>query len=100
MLSDINFQKWCKKHNLSQENESLISNIRSSPPSRNVGGGSRNVSGKYPSKKMARSIQFESHRIELPIIYMLEHDPDVLEYYDQPGQINKYRNFHKPYNDG
>jgi transposase InsO family protein len=33
---------------------------------------------------MRVTIQFESHRVELAAIYDLEHDPDVLEYYDQP----------------
>jgi putative transposase len=37
---------------------------------------------------MGCSIQFESHRDELPFVYLLEHDPQVLEFYDQPyGQI-------------
>ena len=33
---------------------------------------------------MGVTIQFESHKVELPFIYQLEHDEDVLEYYDQP----------------
>jgi transposase InsO family protein len=49
-----------------------------------VGGGRQNVSGRYPSKKMGVIIQFESHRVELARIYELEHDPEVLEYWDQP----------------
>jgi hypothetical protein len=36
---------------------------------------------------MQRVIQFESHRIELAIVYELEHDPNVLEYFDQPCRI-------------
>jgi transposase InsO family protein len=36
---------------------------------------------------MGVTIQFESHRVELPVIYELEHDRDVLEYYDQPPSI-------------
>jgi transposase InsO family protein len=36
---------------------------------------------------MACSIQFESHRDELAFIYRMEHDPIVLEFYDQPGRI-------------
>lgn len=36
---------------------------------------------------MACTIQFESHRGELAFIYQLEHDPAVLEFYDQPGAI-------------
>jgi hypothetical protein len=36
---------------------------------------------------MGLTIQFESHRVELPLVYEMEHDPDVLEYYDQPPSI-------------
>jgi putative transposase len=52
------------------------------------------VSGTYPSLKMGFAIQFESHRNELPFAYLIDHDPDVLELYDQPaGEIKlKYRN--------
>jgi hypothetical protein len=35
---------------------------------------------------MGVTIQFESHRVELPFVYEAEHDPQVLEYYDQPGE--------------
>ena len=33
------------------------------------------------------SVQFDSHKLELPAIYETEHNPDVLEYYDQPIKI-------------
>ncbi|MFL9458723.1 hypothetical protein AB0758_48005 [Tolypothrix bouteillei VB521301_2] len=33
---------------------------------------------------MGQTIQFESHTVELWAIYQMEHDPEVLEYYDQP----------------
>jgi len=36
---------------------------------------------------MGLTIQFESHRVELPFVYNMEHDPGVLEYYDQPPSI-------------
>ena len=45
------------------------------------------MSGRYPSRKMGVTIQFESHRVELAFIYEMEHDPDVLEYYDQAPSI-------------
>jgi putative transposase len=50
-----------------------------------VGDGKGNVAGRYPSKKMRVTIRFESHRVELAAVYELEHDGDVLEYYDQPS---------------
>ena len=37
--------------------------------------------------RWALTIQFESHRNELPAIFELEHDQDVIEYYDQPSPI-------------
>ena len=32
-------------------------------------------------------IQAESHTVELPLVYVLEHSSEVLEFYDQPCQI-------------
>lgn len=87
MLSQTEFNAWCNQLNLSHQAQNLIQNIRISPPSRLVGGGSKNVFGRYPSRKMGVTIQFESHKVELPFIYQLEHDNNVLEYYDQPQSI-------------
>jgi putative transposase len=36
---------------------------------------------------MGQTIQFESHKVELPFIKEYEFDDNVLEYYDQPGPI-------------
>jgi transposase InsO family protein len=36
---------------------------------------------------MGFTIQFESHRVELPFVYEMEHSSSVLEYYDQPPPI-------------
>lgn len=87
MLSDEEFDNWCRGLNLKDAALSVVRRIRESDPSRRVGGGRRNVSGRYPSRKMGQTIQFESHRVELPTIYELEHDENVLEFYDQPPQI-------------
>jgi hypothetical protein len=38
---------------------------------------------------MGRTIQFESHHVELYGIYEMEYDDDVLEYYDQPIRIQR-----------
>ena len=87
MLDDVQFDLLCKKLGLSKEAEARIRQTRKSPPARKVGsggGGARNVSGSYPSRKMGVTIQFDSHTVELHRIYMLEHDPRVLEFYDQP----------------
>ena len=87
MLHEDTFEVWCQKLALPQQGKALICQIRSSPPSRLVRSAAGNVSGRYPSQKMGCTIQFESHRGELAAIYQFEHDPAVLEFYDQPGPI-------------
>ena len=87
MLSEDKFNQWCDHLNLTKKTRQLIEQIRSSEPSRLVGGRRSNVCGRYPSQKMGRTIQFESHRVEAPKIYELEQDPNIIEYYDQPPPI-------------
>lgn len=87
MLSQSEFNAWCNRLGLSHQAQKLIQRIRNSEPSRSVGGGSKNVFGRYPSRKMGVTIQFESYKVELPFIYQMERDEDVLEYYDQPNSI-------------
>jgi putative transposase len=84
VLGNEELLAWFQQVRLPECGRSIIHQIRSSDPARRVGGGHRNVSGRYPSRKMGVTIQFESHRVELARIYELEHDPDVLEYWDQP----------------
>jgi hypothetical protein len=78
---------WGRRLGLTEATRSVIDHIRLMGPSRRVGGGRQNVSGRYPSRKMGVTIQFESHRVELAGIYEMEHDSNVLEYYDQPPAI-------------
>jgi hypothetical protein len=87
MLTEQDFAAWVVRAGLSEAAQATIAHIRSSGPSRRVGGGRSNVTGRYPSKKMGVTIQFESHRVELPAIFELEHDCSVLEYYDQVPAI-------------
>jgi putative transposase len=87
VLGHDDLLSWFQKLDLPEATCSVINHIRASNPSRLVGGGSSNVCGRYPSKKMGVTIQFESHRVELAGIYEMEHDPSVLEYFDQPPPI-------------
>jgi putative transposase len=87
MLSDAQFLQWCQQLKLSPSAQATIAQIRAAPPARHVRSRAGNVSGRYPSRKMGVTIQFESHRVELAAIYIMEHDPDVLEFYDQPPSI-------------
>ncbi len=72
MLDEQQFGDWCRKLGLGAQAESVIRQIRSSEPARLVRSGRGNVSGRYPSRKMGFTIQFESHRTELAAIYEME----------------------------
>jgi hypothetical protein len=87
MLSEQQFKSWLLEHKVSAETAQIIQAVRSSPPSRKTQSRRSNVSGRYPSRKMAQTIQFESHKVELAFIREHEFDDDVLEYYDQPEPI-------------
>jgi putative transposase len=87
MLNDETLALWFQRLSISTQTQSIIRQIRTSEPARRVGSRRYNVSGRYPSKKMGRTIQFESHRVELAEIYFMEHESSVLEYYDQPPPI-------------
>ncbi|MED3576934.1 DDE-type integrase/transposase/recombinase [Bacillus thuringiensis] len=87
MLSDFEFEQLCLRLHIPQKIKDFINYIRTSEPVRRVGGGGHNVCGTYPSKKMGYTIQYESSKVELPAIFMMENDPNVLEYYDQPTKI-------------
>src|SRR5450432_4528813 len=87
MLSEVELSHWVQRLAIPEQGRAAIHQVRKSDPARRVGGGRRNVSGRYPSRKMGVTIQFESHRVELAGIYEMEHDAEVLEFYDQAIQI-------------
>jgi hypothetical protein len=85
--TDADLLAWCRAARLDDEALQIIRLIRESGPTRVAKSRSKNVSGWYPSRKMGRTIQFETHRIMLAFILEMEHDPDVIEYWDYPPQI-------------
>src|SRR6266542_4120665 len=87
MLTQNEFELWCERLKFSPETRVLVSRIRASEPSRRVKSAAGNVSGRYPSRKMGCTIQFESHRNELAAILEFEHSHTIHEYYDQPPAI-------------
>jgi len=87
MLNADQLHDWGRTLGLSAQAMQVIQQIRSSPPARHVRSGRGNVSGRYPSRKMGVTIQFESHRNELAAIYAMEHSSAVVEYWDQPPPI-------------
>jgi putative transposase len=87
VLKDYELLQLFKSCEYPEKAQVEIKRVRSSEPSRRVRSARGNMSGSYPSAKMGFTFQFESHEDELPFIYQLEHDKDVLEYYDQPPFI-------------
>ncbi len=87
MLSQQELSSWYERLRIPAQTRRLIDSIRSCQPARHVQSRRSNVSGRYPSRKMGVTIQFESHRVELAAIYEMEHDAEVLEYYDQPPPL-------------
>jgi putative transposase len=89
MLSEMAFSLWCDRLQLSPPARHLIQQIRSSDrPVRRTQSRVGNWRGAYPSRKVGKTIQFESRTVELPAIHTLEHNDDVLEYYDQPSKLD------------
>jgi putative transposase len=87
MLTREDWLQLCQRLQLSEMAQQVAGVIRASPPARHVQSRAGNVSVRYPSRKMGVTIQAESHRNELAGIYEKEHDPETLEYYDQPPPI-------------
>lgn len=86
-LESWQIEEICDRLGIPQAGRQRVERIRDSEPSRRVGSNGRNVCVRYPSQKMGVTIQAESHTVELPYVYQLEHDETVLEYYDQPESI-------------
>ena len=87
MLAAHEIGRLCERLGLTAEAIAVIDSIRSSPPARRVRGAAGNVCARYPSRKMGVTIQAESHRVELAALYEYEHDPQTLEFWDQPPPI-------------
>jgi putative transposase len=88
------FEQWCDRLQLPTTTRDFLIRLRSSPPARRVQGRLLNVCGTYASRKMGVSIQFESHMVELWAIYTMEHSREVLEFFDQPCQLELHYQGH------
>lgn len=87
MLSPDEFQVHCKLLGLSSEAQALIIRIRSTQPFQRIRSGANRVACFFPSRKMGRTIQAANQSLHLAAIYLYEYDKDVLEFWDEPGQI-------------
>ena len=86
-LSPADLEALLRTHGVNDRGVELVHRIRTGPPARAVAGGGGNVTGRYPSRKMRRTVQYESRTVELPFVIACETDPDVHEYYDQPARL-------------
>ena len=87
MLTKEQLDDYCKLLGLSESSAGWIKKMRADAPARAAQGRRRNVTSRYPSRKMGCTIQSESRTNELANIILLENDPSVLEFWDQPGEI-------------
>lgn len=104
MLGNEDLLAWFQRVQLPESGRSVVHQVRSSDPARRVGGGHSNVSGRYPSKKMGVTIQFESHRVELATLTtkdlnsireMLSTNPSVFLFSCETARLQKGQSFAK-----
>ena len=86
-LSDTELGVILDRAGVTEQGRALIHQIRTSPPARSVSGGGVSVTGRYPSRKMRVTVQFESGGPEFAFIIICERDPATHEYYDQPTTL-------------
>lgn len=87
MLSEQDLMRLLVLQNIPLAGRKVIEIIRTSDPARRTGGGTHNVTARFASRKMGVVIQAESHKNELPALYLWEHDPKTYEFYDQPTAV-------------
>jgi putative transposase len=87
MLTNEEMQNIFIRKDIPLKGRKIAEAIRSSQPSRRVGGGTHNVACRFASQKMHVVIQAESHKCELPWCYVWEHDPNTYEFYDQAPPV-------------
>jgi len=92
MLSESEFNQYCRKNQLSQATIEYISMVRHSPPSRRVGDHARgNMCGRIPTLAIDQTVQTESRQCEALFVYQAELSRDVLEIWDQPSPLQLRR---------
>lgn len=87
MLTEQGLKRYYNRLKIQKHTRHLIDEIRSSTPVRRVKSGRKNEVVYFPSRKMGWTVQAESSTAEFALILQLEHEVNVLEYYDQPNKI-------------
>lgn len=88
MLSEREFEDYCRQVGLQGLAREYVERVRNSEPSRMVGTTAKsNVVSFVSSEKMGMTISTESRMPERAFVTLCEHDSRVLEFWDQPEQI-------------
>ena len=74
-------------HGVTAAGLDYVRRVRSGEPTRSGDGRAGNVTGRYPSRKMGVTIQYESQTVEFAFVILCETDPGVREYFDQPEPL-------------
>lgn len=81
------YEQYCVRFGIDGEAKAFITRVRTGVPARRVNSGTNNVSNRFASRKMGFVVQAESQDPEFSYVVLLEHDSDVLEFYDQPETL-------------
>ena len=76
------------QHGVTDAGWELVRSVRAGHPARSVAGRAGNVTGRYPSRKMGLTIQYESRTVEFAFVILCETDESVSEYFDQPCSLS------------
>ena len=87
MLTDKELAEYLEEQGVGALGRKLLSGVRSGDTVRAVRGGGGNPIGRYPSRKMGTTLQYETGSIEYLYLVLCENDPAVVEYYHQPSRL-------------
>ena len=89
MLSLIELEEIFTSLDTPMRGRRLVLKARQEAPVRKVRSTNSNLVTRYPSRKMGRVIETESHTVEFAAMLRYEYDPTVLEYFPQPVKVNQ-----------
>ena len=87
-LDEPAFQAWSQACALSPSQAAFLAALRAAEPVRRLRATPRTGPVRFPSRKMGLVVQCRSRLDALPMAYELEHDAEVLEYYDLPTVLH------------
>jgi putative transposase len=89
MLTPVALEELFEVLKTPEAGRSMIRKARKEAPVRQVRSNSSNLITRYPSQKMQRVIETESHTAEFAAMFLYECDSSILEYFAQPMEVNQ-----------